>query len=68
MATGIVRFYNAVKGFGLIVPDLGGPAIFANAADLKFGLKKLSPRDRVQFDVREGAAGTSAANISVLAG
>ena len=68
MATGIVRFYNASKGFGLIAPDLGGPAIFANSADLKVGVKKLTARDRVEFDVREGAEGSSAANIRVLIG
>jgi hypothetical protein len=34
MATGIVRFYNDSKGFGLITPDLGGPALFAHAADI----------------------------------
>ena len=67
MATGIVRFYNPAKGFGLIAPDLGGPAIFANSADLKPGVKKLTARDRVEFDVRDAAEGASAANIRVLA-
>ena len=66
MATGVVRFYNPSKGFGLITPDTGGPGIFAHAADLKVA-KKLSPRDRVEFDVREATNGTCAANIKVLA-
>ena len=69
MATGIVRFYNTAKGFGLITPDIGGPAIFANAGDLKAGTKKLTARDRVEFDVRDAtgdAQGASAANIRVL--
>jgi CspA family cold shock protein len=68
MATGIVKFYNASKGFGLITPDLGGPAIFANSVDFKAGVKKLAPRDRVEFDVRDSEQGASAANIRVLAG
>ena len=68
MATGIVRFYNTSKGFGLITPDLGGPAVFANSADLKVGTKKLTARDRVEFDVRDGSEGASAANIRVLVG
>jgi CspA family cold shock protein len=68
MATGTVRFYNAAKGFGLITPDVAGPAIFAASADLKVGVKKLNARDRVEFDLREAAEGTSAANIRVLAG
>jgi CspA family cold shock protein len=68
MATGIVRFYNAAKGFGLITPDTGGPAVFAQSSDLKTGVKKLMPRDRVEFDLREAADGTSASNIRVLVG
>ena len=68
MATGTVRFYNAAKGFGLITPDISGPAIFAASADLKVGVKKLNARDRVEFDVRDSAEGTSAANIRVLVG
>jgi CspA family cold shock protein len=68
MATGTVRFYNAAKGFGLITPDIAGPAIFAASADLKVGVKKLNPRDRVEFDVRDGSEGSSAANIRVLVG
>ena len=68
MATGIVRFYNDSKGFGLITPDAGGPPLFANSVDFKVGLKKLKPRDRVEFDVRDAAEGSSAANIRVLVG
>ena len=68
MATGIVRFYNVSKGFGLITPDIAGPALFANSVDLKAGVKKLTARDRVEFEVRDAAEGASAANIRVLAG
>ena len=68
MATGIVRFYNVSKGFGLITPDTGGPALFAQSNDFKVGVKKLTARDRVEFDVRDGAEGASAANIRVLNG
>ena len=68
MATGIVRFYNTAKGFGLITPDTGGPALFAHSVDFKADVKKLVARDRVEFDVRDSEAGASAANIRVLAG
>jgi CspA family cold shock protein len=63
MAAGIVRFYNDSKGFGLITPDIGGPALFAHSADLKAGVKKLKARQRVEFDVRDAPGGACAANI-----
>jgi cold shock protein len=67
MASGIVRFYNDSKGFGLITPDLGGPPLFAHSADLKPGLKKLKAMQRVEFDVREAISGDCAANIRAAA-
>ena len=66
MATGIVRFYNDSKGFGLITPDAGGPAIFAHSSAISGG-KKLKATQRVEFDVREGADGAFAANIRIAA-
>jgi CspA family cold shock protein len=68
MATGTVRIFNDSKGFGLITPDLGGPAIFASASDIQSpGVKKLKPRQRVEYEVREAPTGaTSAAKIRVL--
>jgi CspA family cold shock protein len=62
MATGIVRFFNDSKGFGLITPDTGGPALFANSADIKGG-KKIKATQRVEFDVTEGPQGACATNI-----
>ena len=68
MATGIVRFYNDSKGFGLITPDMGGPALFAHAAEIKAGVKKLKATQRVEFDVFEGPNGAHATNIRTLQG
>lgn len=65
MATGIVRNYNDSKGFGLITPDLGGPALFAHSVEIK-GAKKLTARARVEYDVTEGPNGATATNIRLL--
>ena len=69
MATGVVRFFNAAKGFGLVTPDQGGPAIFAHQTSVKSpGAKKLMATQRVEFDVVLSPDGSSAAtNIRVLA-
>jgi CspA family cold shock protein len=66
MATGKVRFYNDSKGFGLITPDLGGPALFAHSADIITKVKKLKAAQRVEFDVREAESGNCAANIRAV--
>jgi cold shock protein len=65
MATGTVRFYNDAKGFGLITPDTGGPALFAHSADIRGG-KKLKARQLVEYDVAETPEGSRAANIKML--
>lgn len=68
MATGIVRYYNDAKGFGMITPDLGGPALFAlQSAIRSSGVKKLKAAQRVEFDIQNGPQGPCAANIRTLA-
>ncbi len=68
MATGVVRFFNDSKGFGLITPDLGGPALFAQStAIISKGPKKLKASQRVEFDVENRAEGMAAVNIKTLA-
>jgi CspA family cold shock protein len=68
MATGIVRFYNDSKGFGLITPDAGGPALFAAQAAIKSpGVKKLKVTQRVEFEIENRAEGPAATSIRLLA-
>jgi CspA family cold shock protein len=68
MATGVVRFFNAAKGFGLITPDLGGPALFAAQAAIRTpGVKNLKATQRVEFEVEQRPEGPAAANIRTLA-
>jgi CspA family cold shock protein len=68
MATGVVRFFNNVKGFGLITPDLGGPALFAHQSSIRTpGVKKLMATQRVEFEIENRPEGPAAANIRTLA-
>lgn len=68
MATGIVRFFNDAKGFGLITPDAGGPPLFAHSSAIRSpGVKKLKPSQRVEFDVESRPEGLAANNIRMLA-
>ena len=66
MATGIVRFYNEAKGFGLITPDVSGPALFAHRVSIRSaGVKKLKASLRVEFEVENRPEGLTAVNIRI---
>jgi CspA family cold shock protein len=68
MATGIVRFYNDAKGFGLITPDAGGPPLFVLQSAIRTpGVKKLKATQRVEFEIETRPEGLAAANLRMLA-
>lgn len=67
MSTGVVKWFNAEKGFGFIVPDDGGKDLFAHYSEIRSdGYKTLQDNQRVSFDVEEGQKGPSAKNIQIL--
>lgn len=63
MKTGIVKFFNKVKGFGFIIEDETGKEVFVHTNDLK---EDISDTDKVQFDVAEGKKGLNCINVSIL--
>jgi CspA family cold shock protein len=68
MATGVVRFFNPAKGFGLITPDMGGPALFVHQSSIRTpGVKKLVAMQRVEFELVASPEGPAATNIRMLA-
>ena len=67
MATGIVKWFNAEKGFGFIAPDDGSADLFAHySAIAGNGFRSLEENQRVSFDPEQGQKGMQAANIQVL--
>jgi CspA family cold shock protein len=67
MATGKVKWFNATKGFGFIVPDEGGEELFAHFSAIQSdGYKSLDENQNVRFDVVQGPKGKQAANIKAL--
>ena len=67
MATGIVKWFNDSKGFGLITPDEGGEDLFAHfSAIVSAGFKSLKENQRVSFDVTTGPKGKQASNIQAI--
>jgi len=54
-ATGIVKFFDAIKGFGFIQPDDGAKDVFVHISAVReAGLETLSEKQKVSFDVQKG--------------
>jgi len=69
MTTGIVKWVNESKGFGLIAPDGGGKDLFARFWALPAGdsSKSVKEKQSVSFDAMASPDGDQAINIKVLA-
>ena len=67
METGIVKWFNADKGFGFIMPENGGKDLFAHFSDIESqGYKSLEENQRVSYVQTQGAKGPQATKIRVL--
>jgi CspA family cold shock protein len=65
--TGIVKWFDAGKGFGFITPERGGKDLFAHFSEIKgSGYKSLDENQRVEFEIKQGQKGPQAANIRVI--
>ena len=63
MQTGIVKFFNELKGFGFINPDGSEQDIFVHVSGL---VDNIRQNDHVQFEVVEGKKGINAVNVEVI--
>ncbi|CAG7845759.1 Cold shock protein CspA [Pseudoclavibacter triregionum] len=68
MATGIVKWFNAEKGYGFITPDDGSKDVFAHfSAITGGGYRSLDENQRVEFETTQGPKGPQAENITPVA-
>jgi CspA family cold shock protein len=68
MATGTVKWFNSVKGFGFIQPEDGGKDVFVHISAVeRAGLSSLNEGQRVSYEVVEDRARgkSSAENLRV---
>jgi len=64
MKNGVVKWFNAEKGFGFISVE-GEDDVFVHfSAIMSEGYKTLEEGQEVQFEVVDGAKGPQAANVS----
>ncbi|WP_034995340.1 cold-shock protein [Beijerinckia mobilis] len=64
MNTGIVKWFNATKGFGFIQPDNGGTDVFVHISAVeRAGLRSLSDGQKIRYDiVQDRKSGKSSAD------
>ncbi len=69
-ATGTVKFFNSMKGFGFITRDDGQPDAFVHISAVeRSGLRGLNEGDRLEFDIEVDRRGKySAVNLTPLQG
>ena len=66
MATGTVKWFNTVKGFGFIVPDEGGKDVFVHiTAVQRAGLRNLAEGQKVEFEVTMERGKAAATDLKV---
>jgi CspA family cold shock protein len=68
MATGTVKWFNAMKGYGFIAPEDGSKDVFVHVSALeRAGLATLTEGQRVSYDLQPGQQGkVAAANLKAL--
>jgi len=68
MATGTVKWFNPIKGFGFIEPEDGSKDAFVHISAVeRAGLTSISEGQKVSYELQRGQNGkTSAENLSVI--
>ncbi|HIC7644841.1 TPA: transcription antiterminator/RNA stability regulator CspE [Serratia liquefaciens] len=65
--TGLVKWFDAGKGFGFISPEDGSKDVFVHFSAIQSNdFKTLDEGQRVEFTVENGMKGPSAVNVVVL--
>jgi CspA family cold shock protein len=66
MEKGIVKWFNAAKGYGFIQRE-SGPDVFVHFSAIQAeGYRTLEEGTKVEFEVKQGPKGLQAENVVVL--
>ena len=66
MATGVVKFFDAQKGYGFISRE-GGEDVFVHYSNIAgAGYRSLEQGQQVEFEIGPGRKGDEAQNVRVI--
>ncbi len=67
MTQGVVKWFNAEKGFGFIAQDGGGADVFVHYSNIASdGYRSLDESQRVEFEVTQGQKGPQAEQVRAI--
>jgi cold shock protein len=67
MTDGTVKWFNAARGFGMIVPDDESPDVFVHFSTIECsGRRELTEDQRVTFDAVPGTKGPRTTRVRPL--
>lgn len=65
--TGLVKWFNADKGFGFITPKDGSKDVFVHFSAIQGSdFRTLNENQEVEYSVEQGPKGPSAVNVVAL--
>jgi CspA family cold shock protein len=63
---GVVKWFNAEKGYGFISQE-SGPDVFVHFSAIQAtGYRSLAENDKVEFEVSQGPKGPQAGNVRII--
>ncbi len=66
--TGVVKWFNAEKGFGFIAQE-GGDDVFVHYSEIQGGgYRSLEDGAKVEFEITQGKKGLQASGVKVIEG
>jgi CspA family cold shock protein len=67
MPIGTVKWFNATKGYGFIVPEEGGKDVFVHITAVQAaGLKGLNDGQKVSYEIAMGRGKAAATKLKLL--
>ncbi len=67
MAQGVVKWFNAEKGYGFITPDDGGKDLFVHYSEIQAsGYRSLEEGQRVSYEPQDSPKGPQASQVNPI--